>query len=133
MRTDRTRPNPHEPGRTSQADSATNGDSDVISEAADRASVASDAVSEDPDGASGRWDGTSGASDAISGGLDGVLGNSDGGSRSLNGGSSGCPSDFPNLRLFDHPLIQHKLSYIREKTTGFRAFDALQPIETRPW
>lgn len=31
----------------------------------------------------------------------------------------------PNLIVFDHPLIQHKLSYIRDKATGFRPFRAL--------
>jgi len=36
-----------------------------------------------------------------------------------------APSDFPNLRLFDHPLIQHKLTYIRDETTSFRPFRAL--------
>ncbi len=33
--------------------------------------------------------------------------------------------DFGNLVVFDHPLIQHKMSYVREKTTSFRAFRAL--------
>ena len=32
---------------------------------------------------------------------------------------------FPNLVVFDHPLISHKLSYLREKDTGFRPFRAL--------
>lgn len=32
---------------------------------------------------------------------------------------------FGNLVVFDHPLIQHKLSFVREKTTSFRAFRAL--------
>ena len=35
------------------------------------------------------------------------------------------PPDFPNLRVFDHPLIQHKLGLLRETETGFRAFRAL--------
>jgi uracil phosphoribosyltransferase len=35
------------------------------------------------------------------------------------------PPDFPNLHVFDHPLILHKLSHLRDKTTGFRAFRAL--------
>lgn len=32
---------------------------------------------------------------------------------------------FANLVVFDHPLISHKLSYIRESTTSHRAFRAL--------
>ena len=35
------------------------------------------------------------------------------------------PPDFPNLHVFDHPLILHKLSHLRDQTTGFRAFRAL--------
>lgn len=35
------------------------------------------------------------------------------------------PEAHPNLRLFDHPLIHHKLSYIRDKNTSFRPFRAL--------
>jgi len=31
----------------------------------------------------------------------------------------------PNVVVFDHPLIQHKLSWLREKDTGPRAFRAL--------
>jgi len=31
----------------------------------------------------------------------------------------------PNLVVFDHPLIQHKLSYIRDQATGYRPFRAL--------
>lgn len=31
----------------------------------------------------------------------------------------------PNLVLFDHPLIQHKLQYIRDETTSHRPFRAL--------
>lgn len=34
-------------------------------------------------------------------------------------------SDHPNLVVFDHPLIQDKLTHARDKTTGFRAFRAL--------
>lgn len=33
--------------------------------------------------------------------------------------------EHPNLVLFDHPLITHKLSYIRERTTSHRPFRAL--------
>lgn len=33
--------------------------------------------------------------------------------------------DFPNLHVFDHPLIQHKLTYVRDRETSFRAFRAL--------
>jgi uracil phosphoribosyltransferase len=31
----------------------------------------------------------------------------------------------PNLVVFDHPLIQHKLTIVRDRETGFRAFRAL--------
>lgn len=31
----------------------------------------------------------------------------------------------PNLVVFDHPLIQHKLTHLRDKDTGFRACRAL--------
>ena len=31
----------------------------------------------------------------------------------------------PNLIVFDHPLIQHKLSYIRDQATSYRPFRAL--------
>lgn len=34
-------------------------------------------------------------------------------------------TEFPNLVVFDHPLIQHKLSWIRDQTTSFRPFRAL--------
>ncbi len=34
-------------------------------------------------------------------------------------------ADHPNLVVFDHPLIQHKLTHARDKTTGFRAFRAI--------
>ncbi|QOJ00272.1 MAG: uracil phosphoribosyltransferase [Phycisphaeraceae bacterium] len=33
--------------------------------------------------------------------------------------------DFPNLVVFDHPLIQHKIGHLRDQTTGYRAFRAL--------
>lgn len=33
--------------------------------------------------------------------------------------------EHPNLTVLDHPLIQHKLTYVRDKDTGFRAFRAL--------
>ncbi|MGP1345712.1 MAG: uracil phosphoribosyltransferase [Phycisphaerales bacterium] len=38
-----------------------------------------------------------------------------------------APADkrFPNLRVFDHPLIQHKLLQIRNAETGHRSFRAL--------
>lgn len=32
---------------------------------------------------------------------------------------------FPNLVLFDHPLIQHKLTLMRDRTIGFMPFRAL--------
>lgn len=35
------------------------------------------------------------------------------------------PADLPNLKLFDHPLIQHKMAYIRDETTSHRPFRAL--------
>jgi uracil phosphoribosyltransferase len=31
----------------------------------------------------------------------------------------------PNVIVFDHPLIQHKLTYLRDRDTGIRAFRAL--------
>ncbi|MCW5765603.1 MAG: uracil phosphoribosyltransferase [Phycisphaeraceae bacterium] len=34
-------------------------------------------------------------------------------------------ADLPNLVVFDHPLIQHKLTYIRDRATSFRPFRAL--------
>lgn len=34
-------------------------------------------------------------------------------------------ADLPNLLLFDHPLIQHKMAYIRDEATGHRPFRAL--------
>ena len=38
----------------------------------------------------------------------------------------GQPSPlFPNVIIFDHPLIQHKLSYLRDITTSHRPFRAL--------
>lgn len=33
--------------------------------------------------------------------------------------------DHANLVVFEHPLIQHKLTHARDQTTGFRAFRAL--------
>jgi len=33
--------------------------------------------------------------------------------------------EHPNLVLFDHPLIRHKLTHIRDRDTGHRAFRAL--------
>ncbi len=33
--------------------------------------------------------------------------------------------DFPNLVVFDHPLIQHKLTLMRDRRTGFMAFRSL--------
>jgi uracil phosphoribosyltransferase len=33
--------------------------------------------------------------------------------------------DFPNLHVLDHPLIQHKLSHMRDKRTSTRGFRAL--------
>lgn len=35
------------------------------------------------------------------------------------------PADLPNLSLFDHPLIQHKMAFIRNQTTGHRSFRSL--------
>ncbi|MFU8829454.1 MAG: uracil phosphoribosyltransferase, partial [Phycisphaerales bacterium] len=32
---------------------------------------------------------------------------------------------YPSLQVFDHPLIQHKLTYLRDRQTSFRAFRAL--------
>jgi uracil phosphoribosyltransferase len=32
---------------------------------------------------------------------------------------------FPNVVVFDHPLIQHKLTYLRDKATSHRPFRAL--------
>jgi uracil phosphoribosyltransferase len=38
----------------------------------------------------------------------------------------GRPSpDFPGVIVFDHPLIQHKLTYLRDKTVTYRPFRAL--------
>jgi uracil phosphoribosyltransferase len=38
----------------------------------------------------------------------------------------GQPSpDFPNVIIFDHPLIQHKLTYLRDRETSHRPFRAL--------
>lgn len=33
--------------------------------------------------------------------------------------------EFPNVIVFDHPLIQHKLSHLRDRTTSHRPFRAL--------
>lgn len=33
--------------------------------------------------------------------------------------------EFPNVVVFDHPLIQHKLTYLRDKATSHRPFRAL--------
>lgn len=33
--------------------------------------------------------------------------------------------DLPNVVVFDHPLIQHKLTWLRDRSTGPRAFRAL--------
>jgi uracil phosphoribosyltransferase len=38
----------------------------------------------------------------------------------------GTPSpDFPGVIVFDHPLIQHKLTYLRDRTVSHRPFRAL--------
>jgi uracil phosphoribosyltransferase len=34
-------------------------------------------------------------------------------------------AEFANLRLFDHPVIQHKLAYLRDRSRGYRGFRAL--------
>jgi uracil phosphoribosyltransferase len=36
-----------------------------------------------------------------------------------------APSEFPNVLIFDHPLIQHKLTYLRDRETSHRPFRAL--------
>ena len=41
------------------------------------------------------------------------------------GGMPEAHPEFPNLMVFDHPLIQHKVGFLRDKSTGFRAFRAL--------
>jgi len=33
--------------------------------------------------------------------------------------------DFPNVVIFEHPLIQHKLAWLRDETTSHRPFRAL--------
>lgn len=33
--------------------------------------------------------------------------------------------EFPNLHIFDHPLIQHKMTALRDRETSFRAFRAV--------
>lgn len=35
------------------------------------------------------------------------------------------PSEHPNLVVFQHPLIQHKVTWIRDESVGFRPFRAL--------
>jgi len=35
------------------------------------------------------------------------------------------PDHHPNLTVFDHPLIQHKLTWLRDRETGHRPFRAL--------
>lgn len=34
-------------------------------------------------------------------------------------------TDFPNLRVLDHPLIRHKITRLRDRSTGTRDFKAL--------
>ncbi len=34
-------------------------------------------------------------------------------------------TEFPNVVIFDHPLIQHKLTYLRDRDTSHRPFRAL--------
>jgi uracil phosphoribosyltransferase len=34
-------------------------------------------------------------------------------------------AEFPNLQVFSHPLIQHKLTWMRDRSTSYRAFRAL--------
>ncbi|NUQ68349.1 MAG: uracil phosphoribosyltransferase [Phycisphaerales bacterium] len=36
-----------------------------------------------------------------------------------------APREHPNVVVFDHPLIQHKLTYLRDQTTSHRPFRAL--------
>ena len=45
----------------------------------------------------------------------------------MHSGAPGAhnPATHDNLIVFDHPLIEHKLSWIRDRETGFRAFRAL--------
>jgi uracil phosphoribosyltransferase len=40
-------------------------------------------------------------------------------------GMSSQHPEHPNLVVFEHPLIQHKLSFIRDAKTGYRPFRAL--------
>lgn len=35
------------------------------------------------------------------------------------------PGEFPNVIVFDHPLIQHKLTHLRDRVTSHRPFRAL--------
>jgi uracil phosphoribosyltransferase len=37
----------------------------------------------------------------------------------------GRAAEFPNVIIFDHPLIQHKLTYLRDVSTSHRPFRAL--------
>lgn len=43
----------------------------------------------------------------------------------LLAGMPSAHSEFPNLHLFDHPLIQHKMTALRDRETSFRAFRAV--------
>lgn len=38
---------------------------------------------------------------------------------------SNSSAEFPSVVVFDHPLIQHKLTHLRDHTTGHRPFRAL--------
>jgi uracil phosphoribosyltransferase len=38
---------------------------------------------------------------------------------------SSSPNAFPNVVIFDHPLIQHKLTFLRDASTSHRPFRAL--------
>ena len=41
------------------------------------------------------------------------------------GRENGTMPDFPNLTVLDHPLIQHKLSFLRDVSTGKKLFKEL--------
>ena len=43
----------------------------------------------------------------------------------LDSGMTEPNAEFPNLQVFKHPLIQHKLTWMRDETTSYRAFRAL--------
>src|SRR5690606_3108635 len=43
----------------------------------------------------------------------------------LPGAVMADPADFPNLRLLDHPLVQHKLTLLRERSTPTAHFRRL--------